>query len=210
MAEARLNSLRRQLKKNKELYQFYVSKMRNTINKGYLLKAKPLQEVKYPDRVVYLPHFPTRQIKKRIVIDAAATHLGSCFNGLLMQGPDLMQSLVDIVVRFWQNSIAFACDIKEMFHQVKIPEEDQSSIRLLWFQDDNIDAPPEEYQFTVHAFGWKSSPAAANFAIRQTALDNECGVSQGTVNLILRQLYVDDCLNSEASVEAAISRATVQ
>ena len=208
MAEARLNSLRRQLKKDKELHQFYVTKMRDTINKGYLLKVKPLQKVKYPDRVVYLPHFPTRQIKKRIVIDAAATHLGTCFNSLLMQGPDLMQSLVDIVVRFRQNSIAFACDIKEMFHQVKIPEEDQSSIRLLWFKDDNIDAPPEEYQFTVHAFGWKSSPAAANFAIRQTALDNECGVSQGTVNLILHQLYVDDCLNSEASVEAAISRAT--
>ena len=44
--------------------------------------------------------------------------------GDVMQGPDLMQSLVDVLLRFRQDSIAFTCDIREMFYQVKIPPED--------------------------------------------------------------------------------------
>lgn len=207
MALSRFESLRRQLKKDPDLRTFYVEKMRDTIGKGYLRRFNSSIPVIHPNRVVYLPHFPTRQTKRRIVIDAAQTHLGESFNGHLMQGPDMMQSLVDILVRFRQDGIAFVCDIKEMFHQVKIPEEDQPSIRLLWFEDDDINSPPVEYMFTVHAFGWKSSPAAANFAVRQTALDNESQATQHTVNIMMKQLYVDDCLNSEQTVEDAIFHA---
>ena len=41
----------------------------------------------------------------------------------LMQGPDLMNSLVGVVIRFRQERIALAADIEAMFHQVHVADD---------------------------------------------------------------------------------------
>ena len=207
MAESRLKSLRAMLLKNPTVAEFYVNKMKDYLEKEYFRIKDPSREIMYPKRIWRLPHFPTKQIKTRVVIDAAASYHGVSFNSLLMQGPDLMQPLVDVLLRFRQDSIAFTCDIKDMFHQVKLPPQDQGSAVILWFKDHNIEQGiPEELECGVHAFGWTSSPTAAIYSVLQTALSNESGAHPDTVQVMVSQLYMDDCLNSEVSVDMAITR----
>ena len=63
-------------------------------------------------------------------------------------------------------------DIESMFHQVKVREQDQDSLRFLWW-DGGTDEHPDEYVMTVHIFGATDSPCAANSMLKRTADDNE-------------------------------------
>lgn len=208
LAESRMKSLRCRLMKDPKLLQLYISKMNELIEKRYMKNVPLNAQLKntIDEMVVYIVYFMTQQAKPRLVFDAAATHLGRSLNSYLMQGPDLVQPLVDVLIRFRQDCIAFACDIQQMFHQVRFPSDSNISLRLLWFKDNDPQKELIEYEFSVHAFGLKSSPAAANFSVRQTALDNESEASPATVETMLKQLYVDDCLNSEPTVEEALTR----
>ena len=69
------------------------------------------------------PHKPR---KVRRVSDATAKYQGSSLNDHLLPGPDLLNSLGGILMRFRQELIALSADIEGMFKQVAIPEEDQS------------------------------------------------------------------------------------
>jgi hypothetical protein len=42
----------------------------------------------------------------------------------LLQGPDLTNNLIGILISFRQEKIAFAADIEKMFYQVQVPKED--------------------------------------------------------------------------------------
>jgi len=55
----------------------------------------------------------------------------------------------------------------------------------------------------VHLFGGTWSPSCCNFALRHVALDNQREFSSDTVNTVLRNFYVDDCLKSVENEEQA-------
>ena len=62
----------------------------------------------------------------------------------------------------------------------------------------------------VHIFGAVSSPSCANFALRQTVIDNQ-GCNPEASQAVLSNFYVDDMLKSEDSVGAAVAKiASVQ
>lgn len=58
---------------------------------------------------------------------------------------------------------------------------------------------------TVHVFGATSSPTCANYALRRTAQDNNIKASSEAVDIILNNLYIDDCLKSVKNAAQAIS-----
>jgi len=53
--------------------------------------------------------------KFRVAHDCAARYQGVALNDKLLQGPDLTNSLVGVLLRFRQGKIAFTADIKAMF-----------------------------------------------------------------------------------------------
>jgi len=83
------------------------------------------------DRVWYIPYFATGE-KFRVVFDCAARFCGVSLNDLLLQGPDLTNNLVGVLSRFRQEPVAFAADIKAMFHQIYVAEPDREALRFLW------------------------------------------------------------------------------
>ena len=72
----------------------------------------------------YLPHHgvyhPRKPQKLRVVFDGSARYMSRSLNGLLLQGPDFVNSLCGVLCRFRKEPIAFVCDIEKMFLQFKV------------------------------------------------------------------------------------------
>ena len=104
---------------------------------------------------------PQKKDKIRVVFDAAALHDGVSLNSPLRQGPDLMNSLLGVLLRFRQDPVALVADIEGMFNQVRVQPEDADALGFLWWED-NILEKPSEFQMTNHIFGASDSPSCAN------------------------------------------------
>ena len=74
---------------------------------------------------------PQKQGKILVVFDAASLHNGVSLNNQLLQGPDLTNSLLVILLRFRHDRIALVADIEGMFNHVKVPPEDSDALRFL-------------------------------------------------------------------------------
>ena len=77
-----------------------------------------------PGRACYLPHHgvyhPDKPGKIRVVFDYSAKFNGVSINDSLLQGPDLTNSFVGVLLRFKREEVAIQADIKSMFYQVRI------------------------------------------------------------------------------------------
>ena len=155
-AVRRLSSLKRRFSRDSELEERYRTIMKEYVAKGYARKLTPEEAADTGPRTWYLPHFPVLNPNKpgavRIVFDAAAEYGGTSLNNNLLQGPDCTNNLVGVLLRFRQDHTAIVADIESMFHQVKVREQDQDSLRFLWW-DGGTDEHPDEYVMTVHIFG---------------------------------------------------------
>ena len=96
------------------------------------------------------------------MFDCAAKYKGRSLNEELLQGPDLNNTLVVVLLRFRHDKIAIVADIEAMFHQVKVEPKDCNALRFLWWNE-NLDQEPEDYQMLVHIFGATSSPSVCHF-----------------------------------------------
>lgn len=200
-ALSRLQGIERKLEKNAALKEEYSNQIGNLLRNGY---AEEAPEESSPNRTFYLPHFavthPTKK-KIRIVFDAAAKFQGKSLNDALLTGPDLLQSLFGVLLRFRQGSLAVVADIKEMFLQIKIRETDRDSLRFLW-RDKVDEKKPKEYRMTSVIFGAASSPATAIFVKNLNASEHEAEHPEAAA-AIVRNHYMDDYLQSFNNAEEA-------
>ena len=208
MARSRLAQLRKKLEKNSELHTMYNKQMQDNITKGFIE-----EEIDDKARQVwYLPHHavtnPNKPGKVRVVFDGAAKFSEKSLNDSLHQGPDLLNSLAGILMRFRQGRIALSADIEGMFNQVKVSAHDRDALRVLWWPDGKLESPPRHYRLTVQAFGLRSSPCIASYAVHKTASDNAHNFSQEAVTSAKSAFYVDDFLKSVDDVSSATQLAS--
>ena len=152
----------------------------------------------------YLPHHPvildTKNTKVRIVFDSAAKIKGVSLNDLLEKGPNLLNDLTGILLRFRRYKYAVAGDISKMFLQILLNLDDQVFHRFLWRKDPQ--QKPEIYQFKTVIFGDAPSPFLACHVIKRVLEDhNDNNVD--VFNAMSRNLYMDDLLHSCTSVAEA-------
>ena len=74
-------------------------------------------------------------------------------NNQLLQGLDLINSLVGVIMRFRQDHIALTADIQAMFHQVLVKDDDCGALRFLWWPNGELGKQPKCYLMQVHLFG---------------------------------------------------------
>ena len=159
-------------------------------------------------KVNYVPHtgvyHPKKPDKIRVVFDCSAQYGGVSLNDYLLQGPDMMNGLVGILCRFRQEEVAFMTDIKGMFHQFNVAEENRDLLRFLWWDGGDPNKDVVDYRMKVHLFGAGSSPGCANFGLERAADDGEEQFGAQAADFIRNDLYVDDGLKSVPTVEEAI------
>ena len=206
IAETRLHSLKKRLLRNDDMRETYCREMQSLIDKGY---AEPVNDARGPVGATwYLPHHPVTHATKgktRIVFDCAATKNGVSLNDRVLQGPDMTNSLLGVLLRFRQEPVAIMADIEAMFHQVHVTQRDRDALRFLWWPNGDLCRDPQDYRMTVHLFGGNWSPSCCNFALRQTAEDNQLAFTSDAGRRVARDFYVDDCLMSVKCEDDAIA-----
>ena len=201
VARSRLNSLKKKLQGQPDLRESYVVAMEEMITLGF---AERCPKTQIPGRVWYIPHHAVVTDKTRIVFDCSVKVGKVSLNECLLQGPDLLNSLLGILLRFRSNSVALSCDIKKMFHQFHVDEHDRDFLRFLWWEDGKMESEPLHFRMTVHLFGATSSPGVATFGLRKIAADFGPAISCSATHFIEHNFYVDDGLLAVSSAEEAI------
>ena len=198
LAAKRLELLSKRFQRDNLLYEKYKSNIEEFLSKGYARKLTKAEISNNNNRIRYLPHHPVmnpnKPCKVRTVLDAAAKYDGKSLNDYLITGPDLLNNLVGILLRFRKNPVALVADIEAMYHQVHLTEEDSDAVRFIWKEDFN--QRPEVLKMLVHFLGAKDSPCIASFALKKTALDNKEDFQTCTVEAVLRDFYMDDLIKS--------------
>jgi len=197
MAECRHKSLLRRFDSDEEFKSKYEQSMDCMISAGYAEEV-PQEEVGRDDGCVwYLPHHGVVSPKKekiRVVFDCKAQCGGVSLNNQAFQGPDLIQRLFGILVRFRLHEYVILGDIEAMYHQVRVPLIQRDALRFLW--------RGAVYRMTSHLFGGVWCAASSTFALRQTVYDNP-EYDNAVKQAVLESFYVDDMLMSMKSKEEA-------
>ena len=145
--------------------------------------------------VWYLPHFgvyhPRKPDQIHVVFNLSAEFQGVSLNKELLPGPDVMNSLVGVLIRFCQDNIAMMCDIDQMFNSFHVDPKHQNFLPFLWFKD-NPSKRIIRIKMTVHLFSKGPSPAIATSGLRKMADDGEEKYwKKKTRDFVHRNFYVD-------------------
>ncbi|XP_053691744.1 uncharacterized protein LOC128740235 [Sabethes cyaneus] len=203
MAVSRMKCLEKTLSRDPRLEERVREQITSYLHKGYAHVATNEEIVQTsPRKVWYLPlgvvTNPKKPSKIRLIWDAAAQVNGVSFNSKMLKGPDLVTPLPAVLYRFRQRAVAVCADIKEMFHQIRIRNEDRQSQRFLWRS--NCNERPTIFVMDVATFGSACSPCSAQYIKNLNAkefADKYPDASEAIEN----GHYVDDFLDSRDTNE---------
>ena len=127
--------MEKRLTKDQTLREKYSSAIKEDLDKGYVVRFKDAHKVESrSEREWYLPHHPVvnpnKSGKVRRVLNEAAKFHGASLNKSLLTGPDLLQNLIYVLLRFRQHPFDVSADIEGMFLQVGVLARDQPSLRF--------------------------------------------------------------------------------
>ena len=200
----RLIKMAARLKRDPERKEGVLKSMAEIIDLGHATPVEPSPVQEGIPRY-YIPlHVDNRKPGKwRICHDALSKVNGVCLNDQLLSGPDFMNNLVGVLMRFRRHEVAISADIKGFFHHIYVDEKDVEAFRFWWFKDPENLKDLCEFQTWVHVFGAKSSSGVSGFTLRYHGKKHENEISLEVAMAIQRSFYVDDFLGSFPDVETA-------
>ncbi|GFX87332.1 uncharacterized protein TNCV_3369021 [Trichonephila clavipes] len=168
LAKQRFQNLLRRFGHHSELYQQYREIIRDYTEQGIIEEVKTeITDNKLKRPVYYLPHQAIRKdgrltSKTRIVFDAGSHQNNELsLNDCLWPGINLNPNLLDILINFRLNAIAFCSDIEQAFLQICLADEHKDAVRFLWSDDEPcVHKRPKihVYRFNRVNFGVSSRP----------------------------------------------------
>jgi hypothetical protein len=191
------NATRKLVSLNK--YEDYDVILKTWESEGIISKVNPemdsgMRRIHYlPHRAVFKPESKTTPL--RPVFDASCkVGRTPSLNDCLEKGPNLLELIPSILLRFRMGRIGVTSDIRRAFLMIGINEEDRSSVRFLWW--DNPDSKQTvEYCHNRVVFGMNCSP----FLLGAVILHHLNGADRKydkTVEKMKTSMYVDNCVLS--------------
>ena len=115
-------------------------------------------------------------------------------NDAMRTGPKLQRDVLEILLHFRQKRVVLVADIKEMFSQIVLAENDRRYHRLLW-RDLDVTKSVKVHEGVRLVFGDRASPFLAQFVVRSHAQDfiDKYPVS---ALVMIQDMYMDDILDS--------------
>lgn len=131
---------------------------------GIIEKVTDERAIKRENSIHYLPHHAvikesSATTKIRPVFDASARDKnGNSLNNCLEKGPNLLELIPSLLIKFRINAIGIISDIEKAFLQIRIQPEDRDYLRFFWWKNNNSENEPQVYKHCRVVFGVKSSP----------------------------------------------------
>ncbi|XP_057308008.1 uncharacterized protein LOC130645900 [Hydractinia symbiolongicarpus] len=206
---ARLQSTEKRLLKNLEHVDTYNRQIQDMIKRGAsrIVSTEELNQYRGP--IHYISHHAvlkpdSKSTPCRIVFNSSANFHGHVLNEYYAKGPDMLNTLLGVLLRFRENRVALLGDISKMFHAIKIPIRDQMTHLFLW-RDLQTDKEPNTYAMTAVNFGDKPSATMAMVALRKTA-EKQRQNYPIACKAIIDNSYMDDITDNADNAEEAIQR----
>ncbi|XP_052743807.1 uncharacterized protein LOC128198008 isoform X1 [Bicyclus anynana] len=201
LAEQRFFRLEKRFIKQPLLKKLYVEFMREYADLGHLSVYNEIP----PDTAYYIPHLPVLKLdsestKIRVVYDASArTTSGFSVNDLQMVGPNVQDSLFNILVRFRQYKYVLAADIEKMYRSIIVHESDRDLQLILWREHPTQSL--QTLQLNTVTYGFASSSFLSTRCLWQCG--QECAEAR-IADIIKSDFYVDDLLTGAQTEEDLI------
>ena len=212
LAETLLRNQVQRLEKTPGLLENYNNQIEEYLKLGFVSDAGPVA----PGGVEhYLAHHPVirtdkKTTKIRIVFNASGKEgKNPSLNDCLEAGPNLNPELLAVLLRFRNHPIAFIGDIEKAFLQIELEPDDRDAVRFLWLQDfkNPATSPVRILRWNRVVFGVNSSPFLLVSTVRKHVL-SQPNLDAETLEMILKQLYVDDLLGGADTREKAVKAVT--
>ncbi|XP_022777780.1 uncharacterized protein LOC111319232 [Stylophora pistillata] len=209
LALKRLEATERRLQLNPDQAKAYDEQMKEMVDLNFCRKVSKDEVKNYQGPVHYIPHHAVVRPEKkstpvRIVFKSSCVFQRHKLNDYWMKGPDLLNSLFGVVLRFREKEVALVGHISKMYHRILILEEDQQVHRFLW-RNLETSREPHVYVKIVLTFGDKPAPAMAQIALRKAAQESR-STHPKAAEVILKNAYMDDICDSVDIVKEAIQQ----
>ena len=205
VAMAKLAATERRLRKNADHAKVYDEQIKDILARNVARKLSKEEHNKltnYIGPTHYIAHHEvlkpeSKSTPVRIVFNSSANYMGHVLNEYWEKGPDLLNNLLGVLIRFRENK----GDIKKMYHTVKTSELDQHTHRFLW-RNMNSKREPDTYIIQRVSFGDKPSGTIATIALRKTAemMRNEYPEA---ADIIQNNTYMNDIIESKDNITMA-------
>lgn len=127
------------LKKDSRKSDHFATSMTNIFDNDHAEEAPTKQSTQ---EQWFLPLFgvyhPQKPNQIRGVFDSSATFEGTSLNNQLLSGPNLTNSLLEVLLRFRKEMVAVVAAVQHIFHCFTVKEEHRDFLRFLWYKDNKI------------------------------------------------------------------------
>ena len=206
VAMAKLAATERRLRKNADHAKVYDEQIKDMVARNVARKLSEEELTNYTGPTHYIAHHEvlkpeSKSTPVRIVFNSSANYMGHVLNEYWAKGPDLLNNLLGVLIRFRENRVAFMGDIRKMYHTVKTSELDQHTHRFLW-RDMDSTREPDTYIIQRVSFGDKPSGTIATVALRKTAEMMRKNYLEAA-DIIQTNTYMDDIIESKDNIALA-------
>lgn len=202
VALKRFHNLERRLLKEPKLRELYTDFMRDYLDAGHM---RAVSDKTIANRY-YIPHHgvlkeSSSTTKLRAVFDASlSSSTGVSLNQTLMSGPKLQENIQDIILRFRTYQVVFTCDIRQMYRNVRLHDDDCRYQTIFWRE--SPDQPLQEYELTTVTYGVSSSAFQAIRVLHELANINQA--THPDASRVLREdTFVDDIVSGSQTLDGA-------
>ena len=99
--------------------------------------------------------------------------------------------------------VAVIADVKSMYNQVQVPENQQTYLKFLWWENHDVECHPQEFVMCALVFGGTSSGGYSSYALRRIAGDKEAEFGKAAAGTLRNNFYVHDLLKSVGNINIA-------
>ena len=194
------------LLKDEEVARRYNEQVRDFVDRGVLRKLTRKEIDEWTGPVRYVDHRHIFKAKSttpvRLVINSSFSRKGEpSLNTILMKGPNILNCLFEVLLRWRMWPVAFIGDISKMYHNVMTGELEGHVRRLLW-REYQTNRAPDVYVFQTVTFGDRPAGCIVMSALRRTAEMFRC-ISERAASIIIEDSYMDDVVSGAYNREEA-------
>ncbi|XP_052901348.1 uncharacterized protein LOC128307506 [Anopheles moucheti] len=202
-AVKRFASIERRLARDNRLKEQYSEFMEEYLRLGHMTEVSSAEkELMEGSRYYLTRHAVLKQAstttKCRMVFDAShKTSTGTSLNDILLNGPQLQDDIVSILLRFRMRRIGVVADVEKMYRQVLVSPADRNLQCILWRKEwsENVST----FQLNTITYGTACAPYLAIRTLRKIFEDHE--ESHPKAMCWYNDFYVDDLLSGADTEE---------